>query len=118
MRLTQDRSSQSGWLWSRLPLAPNAFEIEFEFKVDGKSNSVFGDGFAVWLTKARAGSGPVFGSTDYWSGLGIFFDTYANSRHTYSFPRIYAIMNDGTKQYDVGGDGEGQEIGSCSVGAL
>lgn len=75
VRLTQDRSSQAGWLWSRLGLAPASFEIEFEFRVDGKSNSLFGDGFAVWLTKGRAGMGPVFGSTDYWDGLGIFFDT-------------------------------------------
>lgn len=39
----------------------------------------------------------------------------ANTRHTYSFPRIYAIMNDGKLQYDVGKDGQDQEIGSCAV---
>ncbi|GAA5922220.1 Uip5p [Sporobolomyces koalae] len=115
IRLTQDRASQSGWLWSRLALAPNSFEIEFEFRVDGKSSTLFGDGFAMWLTKGRAGSGPVFGSTDFWDGLGIFFDTYANSRHAYSFPRIYAILNDGKKSYDSGKDGQGQEIGACSL---
>jgi mannose-binding lectin 2 len=75
VRLTQDRPSQSGWLWSRLALAPNSFEVEFEFRVDGKSNNLYGDGMAVWLTKARAGMGPAFGSSDYWDGLGIFFDT-------------------------------------------
>ena len=90
IRLTQDRKSQAGWLWSRLvclaepakvatpppdlagsadrlcacqPLTPTAFEVEFEFRVDGKSNSLYGDGFAMWLTKERAGFGPVFGST-------------------------------------------------------
>lgn len=75
VRLTQDRSSQSGNLWSRLPLAPTSFEIEVEFKVDGSSNTMFGDGFAIWLTQERAGMGPVFGASDYWEGLGIFFDT-------------------------------------------
>lgn len=115
IRLTQDRASQSGWLWSRLALAPNSFEVEFEFRVDGKSSSLYGDGFAVWLTKSRAGMGPVFGSTDYWDGLGIFFDTYANSRHSYAFPRIYAIVNDGKKAYEVGKDGQGQDSGSCSI---
>lgn len=75
VRLTQDRSSQAGWLWSRLAIAPTSYEIEFEFRVDGKSNSMFGDGFAVWLTTGRAGMGPVFGSTDYWDGMGLFFDT-------------------------------------------
>lgn len=39
----------------------------------------------------------------------------ANSRHSYSFPRIYGIMNDGTVSYDTGKDGQGQEVGSCSV---
>ncbi|GAA6036842.1 hypothetical protein JCM8097_006308 [Rhodosporidiobolus ruineniae] len=115
VRLTQDRPSQAGWLWSRLALAPNSFEVEFEFRVDGKSNNIFGDGFAMWLTKGRAGMGPAFGSADYWDGLGIFFDTYANSRHAYSFPRIYGILNDGKKSYDVGKDGQGQEIGACSI---
>ncbi|GAA5947560.1 hypothetical protein JCM10213_005159 [Rhodosporidiobolus nylandii] len=115
VRLTQDRPSQAGWLWSRLALAPNSFEVEFEFRVDGKSNNIYGDGFAMWLTRGRAGMGPVFGSVDYWDGLGIFFDTYANSRHAYSFPRIYAILNDGKKSYEVGKDGQGQEIGACSL---
>lgn len=75
VRLSQDRASQAGWLWSRLALAPNSFEIEFEFRVDGKSSTLYGDGMAMWLTKGRAGMGPVFGSSDYWDGLGIFFDT-------------------------------------------
>ena len=44
-------------------MTPTAFEVEFEFRVDGKSNSLYGDGFAMWLTKERAGFGPVFGST-------------------------------------------------------
>ena len=39
----------------------------------------------------------------------------ANSRHSYAFPRIYGIVNDGKKSYEVGKDGQGQESGSCSV---
>lgn len=39
----------------------------------------------------------------------------ANSRHSYAFPRIYGIVNDGKKSYDSGKDGQGQEAGSCSV---
>lgn len=44
------------------PLTPTAFEVEFEFRVDGKSNSLYGDGFAMWLARERAEFGPVFGS--------------------------------------------------------
>ncbi len=37
---------------------------------------------AVWFTTERAKVGPVFGFVDKFEGLGIFFDTYANSRHS------------------------------------
>lgn len=36
---------------------------------------------AMWLTQERAQPGPVFGSKDYFTGLGIIIDTFANSRH-------------------------------------
>jgi hypothetical protein len=31
VRLTQDRRSEMGWLWSRLPLKAQNYEIEVEF---------------------------------------------------------------------------------------
>ena len=37
---------------------------------------LYGDGLAIWLTKDRMATGPVFGSIDYFQGLGIFLDTY------------------------------------------
>ncbi|KAL7010219.1 hypothetical protein EMMF5_000239 [Cystobasidiomycetes sp. EMM_F5] len=70
-----------------MPLTPSAFEVEFEFRIDGKSNNFYGDGMAMWLTTDRAEPGPVFGSKDRWNGLGIMFDTYANSRHSLDFRR-------------------------------
>ncbi|KAH8918356.1 concanavalin A-like lectin/glucanase [Atractiella rhizophila] len=109
IRLTQEKSSQQGYLWSRLPVTGQNFMIEVEFRVDGKGNSLFGDGFAIWLTKERTGFGPVFGSRDKWTGLGLFFDTYANSRHDYTFPIVMGMHNDGTKNYNVGRDGFNQE---------
>jgi mannose-binding lectin 2 len=76
-----------GWLWSRLPIKAENYEIEvefnvsqdghsesmytlmnrcsntsFRFQVNGKGHSLFGDGFAMWLTTDRAKPGPVFGS--------------------------------------------------------
>lgn len=33
IRLTQDRQSQSGWLWSRMPLTLPNWQIDVEFKV-------------------------------------------------------------------------------------
>lgn len=86
LQLTQDRQSETGWLWSRLPLTPSNYQIDIEFKVwdlhsfdvntrprllterqsheqiSGGSGHLFGDGMAIWLTKSRAEYGPVFGS--------------------------------------------------------
>ncbi|KAJ7108434.1 legume-like lectin [Mycena crocata] len=115
VRLTQMRPSQMGWLWSRLPLTATNFVVEVEFKVSGDSGHLFGDGMAVWLTKERTQPGPVFGNQDNFEGLAIFLDTYANSRHGYSFPRISSMLGDGKTSYNFGNDGDGQDIGACSA---
>lgn len=62
------------------------------------------------LCALRIGGSSLTSAPDIGSSLGS-----ANARHSYAFPRIYAIMNDGTKQYNSDKDGQGQEIGSCSV---
>lgn len=116
IRLTQDRSSETGWLWSRLPLKADNFVVEVEFEVRGKSSSyLHGDGFALWLSQTRAQPGPVFGSVDNFKGLGVFFDTYPNSRHSYSFPRITAMLGDGQTSYDHDHDNAETELAACSI---
>ncbi|KAF9903937.1 hypothetical protein BX616_001479, partial [Lobosporangium transversale] len=115
IRLTQDYPSQSGWLWSRLPLTAPNFQIEFEFKVHGKGDGLVGDGFAVWLTKERAEPGPVFGNRDNFEGLGIFFDTYANARQTHSFPYVMAMVGDGRTSYDNAHDGLNNRAAGCEA---
>jgi hypothetical protein len=42
--------------------------------------------------------------------------SYANSRHSYAFPRITAMLGDGKTEYDQANDGEANSIGACSVG--
>ncbi|KAI0753198.1 legume-like lectin family-domain-containing protein [Daedaleopsis nitida] len=115
IRLTRAQPSQMGWLWSRVPLTASNFVLEVEFKISGDNNHLYGDGFAIWITKERGQPGPVFGSVDKFHGLGIFLDTYANSRHPYSFPRVTAMIGDGELEYDVGNDGEKYSLGACSA---
>lgn len=115
VRLTQDRKSEMGWLWSRLPIKGDSYEIEVEFAVTGNGKSLYGDGFAMWLTTDRAKPGPVFGSIDYFTGLGIFFDTYPNARHSYSFPRATAMLGDGKTAYDHDHDNQEHELAACSI---
>ncbi|KAJ5054435.1 uncharacterized protein L3040_000709 [Drepanopeziza brunnea f. sp. 'multigermtubi'] len=114
IRLTSDRPSQEGWIFSRVPLTATNWEIEVEFKIHGNGN-LHGDGMALWLTKQRATPGPVFGSTDSFEGLGIFFDTYKNNRPGTVFPYIMAMVGDGTKSYDKNTDGKDNELMGCSA---
>ncbi|CAL1711508.1 unnamed protein product [Somion occarium] len=115
IRLTRARPSQMGWLWSRLPLTSANFIVEVEFKISGDTGHLFGDGLAIWLTTTRAQPGPVFGSVDNFEGLGVFLDTYANSRHGYAFPRVVGMLGDGKTSYDLENDGEATKIGACGA---
>ncbi len=114
IRLAADLPSQSGWLFSRIPLTATNWEVEFEFSISGKGH-LHGDGFALWLTKERAQPGNVFGHTDRFTGLGVFFDTYKNNRPGVVFPYVMAMMGDGQTSYDAANDGKANEIGGCSV---
>ncbi|KAL0083323.1 legume-like lectin family-domain-containing protein [Phycomyces blakesleeanus] len=116
IRLTGNRPSQVGFLWSRLPVTATNFEIEFEFNVDGPTGHLYGDGFALWLTKQRTSTGPVFGSVNQFEGLGVFFDTYDNERaHKHTFPYISSMLGDGIKSYDSDKDGRPTELGGCEA---
>ncbi|KAK2733430.1 hypothetical protein FQN57_002126 [Myotisia sp. PD_48] len=114
IRLTADRQSQSGWLFSRVPLTATNWQIEVEFSIHGEG-SLHGDGMAMWLTKERAKPGPVFGSVDRFEGLGIFIDTYKNGRQGITFPMVMAMLGDGNTKYDSAKDGKANDIASCSA---
>lgn len=60
------------------PVGMHNWEIVVQFQVHGQGKHLFGDGFAFWYTKEKGQVGSVFGSKDYFTGLGIFFDTYSN----------------------------------------
>lgn len=97
-----------------MPLTATNWEVEVEFKIHGK-NQLYGDGFAMWLTKQRAQEGPVFGGADNFEGLGIFFDTYKNNRPGVVFPYVMAMVGDGKTSYDKNTDGKAQEFAGCSA---
>ena len=84
-------------------------QITFEFKIHGQGN-LYGDGFAMWLTKQRAQPGNVFGHTDKFEGLGLFFDTYKNNRPGTVFPYIMAMNGDGNTPYDKDNDGKATDM--------
>ena len=114
IRLTGDRPGESGWLCSKLPAMPEHFQVEFDFKIHGGGASMYGDGMAFWITTHKGESGPVFGSSDNFEGLGIFFDTYKNNRPGKTFPYVMAMLGDGKTPYDSAHDGLANEIGACT----
>ncbi|EEH42332.2 uncharacterized protein PADG_07152 [Paracoccidioides brasiliensis Pb18] len=117
IRLTPALQSRQGWLFSRVPLTATNWQIELEFNIHSEGN-LHGDGMALWLTKQRATKGPVFGSTDKFQGLGIFFDMYKNSRASVTFPYVMAMIGDGNTAYDQAHDGKANEIAGCSARGL
>ncbi|KOS18328.1 L-type lectin-like domain-containing protein [Escovopsis weberi] len=114
IRLTSDRPSQNGWLFSRVPLTATNWEVEVEFRIHGKNN-LYGDGFAMWMTRERGQLGPVFGHSDNFEGLGIFVDTYKNNRPGTIFPYVMAMVGDGKTSYDKDTDGKPNELAGCSA---
>ena len=97
-----------------MPLTATNWEVEVEFKISGK-NQLYGDGFAMWVTKQRGQFGPVFGHADNFEGLGLFVDTYKNNRPGVVFPYVMAMMGDGQTRYDKNTDGKDQELAGCSA---
>ena len=57
----------------------------------------------------------MFGYKDHFTGLGVFFDTYANQNgaHDHGHPYISAMINNGTLHYDHDKDGTHTEIDGC-----
>ncbi|QIX01315.1 hypothetical protein AMS68_006832 [Peltaster fructicola] len=117
IRLTGQQPSQSGWIFSRVPLTATNWEVEIEFNIHG-TGSLWGDGMAIWFTKERGEQGPVFGMKDYFEGLGIFVDTYKNDRPGVVFPYVMAMLGDGKTKYDKDNDGRANELGGCSARGL
>lgn len=117
IRLTPDRQSKQGNLWNTVPFQIHNWEVVLHFNVHGLGKNLFGDGFAMWYTKEKGEFGPVFGGRDYFTGLGIFFDTYSNYRgeHEHEHPYISAMINNGSLHYDHDRDGTHSQMAGCSV---
>ncbi|KAI9861692.1 MAG: hypothetical protein M1824_002123 [Vezdaea acicularis] len=114
IRLTSAYQSQTGYIFSRIPLTATNWEIEVEFAIHGPG-TLNGDGLAMWITKQRATQGTVFGSTDRFEGLGVFIDTYKNNRPGVVFPYVMAMVGDGQTNYDKANDGKSNELAGCSA---
>mmetsp|Transcript_37493 Transcript_37493/g.62172 ORF Transcript_37493/g.62172 Transcript_37493/m.62172 type:complete len:513 (+) Transcript_37493:119-1657(+) len=112
IRLTQALESRAGWLFSREPFEYHAWAAVLEYKVGGP-RSPGADGMALWYVQHPA-QGTVFGGSEKYTGLGIFFDTFDNDGRQNN-PSIYAVLNDGTHPFDHRHDGGSRVLGQCTA---
>uniref|UniRef100_A0A8C1N2U4 Lectin, mannose-binding 2-like b n=1 Tax=Cyprinus carpio TaxID=7962 RepID=A0A8C1N2U4_CYPCA len=94
------------------------WELQVQFKIQGEGKkNLNGDGLAIWLTKERLQNGQVFGNTNFFTGLGVFVDTYPNDdkQHERTFPFISAMVGNGSVAYDHDHDGRFTDLGGCTA---
>ncbi|KAL6268432.1 hypothetical protein P5V15_001568 [Pogonomyrmex californicus] len=112
VRVAPSLRSQKGAIWVKQPTTFDWWEVELVFRISGRGR-IGADGLAFWYTSSKGYyNGTVFGSSDLWTGLGIFFDSFDND-NKHNNPYIMAIVNDGTKEFDHINDGSTQQLAGC-----
>jgi len=112
VRVAPSLRSQKGAIWTKLKTNFQWWEVDILFRVTGRGR-IGADGLAFWFTQNKGDyDGEVFGSSDKWVGLGVFFDSFDND-NKHNNPYIMAVVNDGTRLFDHANDGGNQMIGGC-----
>ncbi|KAL3287780.1 hypothetical protein HHI36_002242 [Cryptolaemus montrouzieri] len=112
VRIAPSLKSQKGAIWTKTPTNFDWWDIDIAFRVTGRGR-IGADGLAFWYTQSKgAYDGDVFGSSDRWVGLGLFFDSFDND-NKHNNPYIMAVVNDGTKNFDHQNDGTTQAVAGC-----
>ncbi|KAG5891661.1 hypothetical protein JTB14_020079 [Gonioctena quinquepunctata] len=112
VRIAPSLRSQKGAIWIKQPINFEWWEVDISFRVTGRGR-IGADGLAFWYTQNKGDyNGDVFGSSDRWVGLGLFFDSFDND-NKHNNPYIMAVLNDGTKNFDHQNDGTTQQLGGC-----
>jgi len=111
VRITPSLRSKKGSLWTRSPTNFEAWEVEVAIRVTGRGR-IGADGLALWYTNDRGTEGDVFGSSDKWKGVGVFFDSFDNDG-LQNNPYIMVMLNDGSHEFHHQTDGRDQQIAGC-----
>jgi mannose-binding lectin 2 len=71
IRLTPDRQSKKGALWSRGPLGVPSLSAILKFRIAGQGKNFFGDGLAMWIVSdSDYIDGDLHGYTEQFYGIG------------------------------------------------
>ena len=78
-RLTPDRQSKAGALWSAASVGADQATLELTFRISGQGQHFFGDGLALWLSADRAfRAGAFHGADPRFAGVAVVADTFRN----------------------------------------
>lgn len=112
MRVAPSLRSQKGAVWTKQKTNFDWWEVDIAFRISGRGR-IGADGLAFWFTAEKGDyNGEVFGSSDKWNGLAVFFDSFDND-NKHNNPYIMAVVNDGTKKFDHQNDGINQQLAGC-----
>lgn len=75
------------------PCKVRNWELQVHFKVHGHGKDLYGDGLVIWYARDRMVLGSMFGSMDYFQGLGIILDTYSNHNGPHNVRNFYFNVN-------------------------
>ena len=98
IRLTPDRQSKKGALWSRKNLGVDSFTSTLKFRISGQGRNFFGDGIGLWVTNsAYYTEGDLHGNQEHFYGVGIIFDTFKNTENLAQHRDVTILVNNGEK---------------------
>lgn len=101
-RLTPDRQSKKGALWSRKSIGVPIFSSILKFRISGQGKNFFGDGLALWMVQQGYYSeGTLHGFNEKFYGVGIIVDTFKNTENMASHRDITVLVNDGEKTLEM-----------------
>lgn len=102
IRLTPDRQSKKGSVWSRRALGVPSFSSILKFRISGQGKAFFGDGLALWVVKnTYYTEGDVHGFVEKFVGIGIIFDTFRNTESYDKHRDVTILINDGEKTLEM-----------------
>lgn len=98
IRLTPDRQSKRGYLWSKQPIHNENISTTIKFRISGQGKTFFGDGIALWFTDAphivdHGGDGNLHGGPHNFRGIGIIFDTFKNTENLAQHRDVSVLIN-------------------------
>lgn len=112
VRVAPSLRSQKGAIWTKQTTNFEWWNVDIVFRVTGRGR-IGADGLAFWYTSEKGSyDGEVFGSSDRWKGLGLFFDSFDNDNN-HNNPYIMAVVNDGNMAFDHQNDGASQSLAGC-----